>query len=113
MKRPIRILLICLICSLFISGVHAQDIPLPRLIDNADLLTPSEEDALTSVLDEISERQGADIVADAYPFCVIYSDEAAEGQIKCLNERPDKAHAERCQSGQDEHGEPFFNSVFH
>ena len=53
------------------------------------------------------------IVGDTYPFCVINSDKGAEGQVQGLQERPDKAHAERCQSGQNEHGEPFFDCIFH
>lgn len=35
---------------------------MPRLVDNADLLTDSEESTLLSKLDEISERQQMDIV---------------------------------------------------
>lgn len=35
---------------------------LPRLVDDADLLTPSEETELLALLDEISERQQMDVV---------------------------------------------------
>lgn len=45
--------------------VHAEEIPqdrqLSRLVDNADLLTDSEEQELETELDEISERQECDV----------------------------------------------------
>lgn len=48
------------------EGNDVQSIPderlLPRLVDNADLLTDSEESDLLSKLDEISERQQMDVV---------------------------------------------------
>lgn len=39
-----------------------QDRQLPRLVDDADLLTDSEEQELNTELDEISEKQQCDVV---------------------------------------------------
>ena len=62
MKKKILILLFVLIFVFpFSLCVQAESVP-SRLIDNADLLTQSEEAALLSTLNEISERQKLDIV---------------------------------------------------
>ena len=60
-----RLLLCLAICIFLVSSalipVSAESW-LPRLVDNADLLSYSEESALLSLLDEISEYQLCDIV---------------------------------------------------
>lgn len=43
------------------ENVIPEERQLPRLVDDADLLTDSEETALCETLDEISERQGCDV----------------------------------------------------
>ena len=50
----------CIFAMMFV-GVFAQD-GKRRLVDNANLLSPSEYENLSSKLDEISERQDCDIV---------------------------------------------------
>lgn len=47
--------------TVFVLPVFAAE-DTPRLVDNADLLSESEESDLLSLLDEISERQRVDIV---------------------------------------------------
>lgn len=44
------------------SGQIPEERDLPRLVDNADLLSESEEEELQDELDEISERQEFDVV---------------------------------------------------
>lgn len=44
------------------AGEIPQDRQLPRLVDDADLLTDSEEQELNTELDEISEKQQCDVV---------------------------------------------------
>lgn len=46
----------------FLSGIPSSAADLPRLVDQADLLTDSEESALSDRLDEISERHQFDVV---------------------------------------------------
>ena len=59
MKKLTRILLaLCLMALLSFQVLAAT----PRLTDNADLLTSGEEAALEQKLNEISDRQGVDIV---------------------------------------------------
>lgn len=62
MKKSILTVLFALILCMtaVIPAFAASD--LPRVVDNAGLLTESEESALLSKLDEISKRQQADIV---------------------------------------------------
>lgn len=61
MKKSLFLLLAVLIlCLAMAVPVSAAD--LPRLVDEADLLTDSEEATLLAKLDAISERQQADIV---------------------------------------------------
>lgn len=62
-------LLVCLVSMLMIRFSAAAEenvIPetrqLPRLVDRADLLSELEEEELEARLDEISERQAADVV---------------------------------------------------
>ena len=62
-------LLVCLVSMLMIRFSAAAEenvIPetrqLPRLVDRADLLSELEEEELEARLDEISERQQADVV---------------------------------------------------
>lgn len=60
-NKIIAILFALILCvTAAVPAFAASD--LPRLVDNADLLTDSEESALLQKLDEISERQQADIV---------------------------------------------------
>lgn len=64
MKTRIRIftgILALLLCVTMTDSVFAAD-GLPRLVDNADLLTVEEEEELLGMLDEISERHQVDIV---------------------------------------------------
>lgn len=65
------VVMICISAApVFASGEEANEITseipvvrqLPRLVDNADLLTDSEESDLLAKLDEISERQQMDVV---------------------------------------------------
>ncbi len=68
MKKKILTLLICLMLtfSAFAFNVSAQDIPdtrqCPRVVDDADLLSDSEEEALLWLLDTESESNQFDIV---------------------------------------------------
>lgn len=60
-KSILTVLFALLLCmTAAIPAFAASD--LPRVVDNAGLLTESEESALLSKLDEISKRQQADIV---------------------------------------------------
>ncbi|MCI8993831.1 MAG: TPM domain-containing protein [Eubacterium sp.] len=60
-KRYFSIFLVMLFCIFTAVPVFAAG-NLPRLVDEADLLSDSEESALLSQLDEISERQQVDLV---------------------------------------------------
>lgn len=60
-KKLLPLLLALLLCMTAVIPAFAAD-SLPRLVDNADLLTDGEESALLMKLDEISVRQKADIV---------------------------------------------------
>lgn len=61
MKKLLATIFALLLCLALTVPVFAESHP-PRLVDNADLLTSSEETALMKYLDEISERQKVDIV---------------------------------------------------
>lgn len=62
MKKRVVLMLFAFILSVIpVCTVSAAD-SVPRLVDEADLLSDSEESALLSSLDEISERQKMDIV---------------------------------------------------
>ena len=61
MKKILTVFLLVLsICVLSLNPAFAT--AAPRLVDDADLLTSSEESELLSLLNEISERQKMDIV---------------------------------------------------
>ena len=60
-QKLLPFLLALLLCMTVVIPAFAAD-SLPRLVDNADLLTDGEESALLMKLDEISVRQKADIV---------------------------------------------------
>lgn len=63
-KKGAHIYIVCFalfLCIISAFPVFAADM-LPRLVDDADLLSDSEEEALLEELDEISERQQVDIV---------------------------------------------------
>lgn len=60
-KRILTVLFALLLCMVVVIPTFAAS-DLPRLVDNADLLTDSEESTLLSKLNEISERQQADVV---------------------------------------------------
>ncbi len=62
MKRIISVFLALLVCTGMMLFVFADEEALPRLVDDAELLTDSEKDSLKSKLDEISTRQKFDIV---------------------------------------------------
>lgn len=59
-KRACGILFALILCIVTVTSAFAAD--MPRLADNANLLTDSEQSELLALLDEISERQQADIV---------------------------------------------------
>ena len=62
-----RISFLCLLLCLAVSlSAFAAD-AMPRLVDQADYLTDSEEAALLQKLDEISTRQGMDVVIVTVP----------------------------------------------
>lgn len=56
-------LLLCLMMTVSVSAAGA----LPRLVDEADYLTDTEEAALLNKLDDISNRQGMDVVIVTVP----------------------------------------------
>lgn len=60
-KKRVFIYFMLFLCIIPSFPIFAAEM-LPRLVDNADLLTDSEESALLGDLDEISERQQVDIV---------------------------------------------------
>lgn len=62
MKKLSAIVFALLICIMLALPAFADTQSLPRLVDNADLLSNSEEEQLLSELDEISERQQFDVV---------------------------------------------------
>ena len=60
MKKILLVILLALsICAFSVNAVFAA---MPRLVDDAELLTSSEKTELLSLLNEISERQNMDIV---------------------------------------------------
>ena len=61
-KKLYLVFLALLLTALSIYPVFAAKDAAPRLVDQADLLSDSEEKELLAKLDEISERQRADIV---------------------------------------------------
>lgn len=63
-KRFLMILLLVLLCLVLAFPAFAAA---PRLVDNADYLTDAEETALCAKLDEISARQGMDVVIVTIP----------------------------------------------
>lgn len=65
-KKWVFFLCLLLLCTLIASPVYAVDAP-ARLVDNADYLTDSEKTALLSKLEEISTRQGVDVVIVTIP----------------------------------------------
>ena len=65
MKKYISLLLAVLVLCFCISlpvFADSSGSELPRLVDDADLLTDSEETVLLAELDEISERQECDVI---------------------------------------------------
>lgn len=66
MKKCLSFLFLLLLCLSMVLPVYAADAA-PRLVDNADYLTDSEEASLLNKLDEISSRQGVDIVIVTVP----------------------------------------------
>ena len=62
MKKKIFTVLFTLFLFMVSSMPSFAAEDMPRLVDNADLLTSSEESTLLSKIDEISERQQTDIV---------------------------------------------------
>ena len=61
-KQLFGVLLALLLCVTMAVPAFASS-NMPRLVDNAGLLTDSEQSELFDKLDEISERQQVDIVA--------------------------------------------------
>lgn len=64
MKKIIAVLLALLMLTM-VAG--ASDATLPRLVDEADILTPEEEKDILRNLNEISERQEFDVVVVTLP----------------------------------------------
>lgn len=64
MKKIVSIMIVVLLCMTFSLPVLAES-DLPRLIDEADLLSDEEEKRLLQKLDTISERQQVDVVVVA------------------------------------------------
>lgn len=65
LKTSLIIVMILCLCFGMIAGADTpipEDRQLPRLVDDADLLSSSEADALLAKLNEISERQSFDVV---------------------------------------------------
>ena len=60
-KQLFCVLLALLLCVTMAAPAFASS-NMPRLVDNAGLLTDSEQSELFDKLDEISERQQVDIV---------------------------------------------------
>lgn len=71
MKKCIIILMALALCVGLAVPALAAEAPQPRLVDQAELLSQSEARQLTQLLDEISTRQGVDVVvvtADSVDF---------------------------------------------
>ena len=64
-KRILPLLCLLLLCAAMAVPAHAAQ--MPRLVDGADLLADWEETELLDKLDEISTRQGLDIVIVTVP----------------------------------------------
>lgn len=62
MKRRIFATIAAILLSFTLLVPVYAEYSLPRLIDNADLLSPEEESTLIDQLDEISERRNYDVV---------------------------------------------------
>lgn len=60
-RRIITFFLAVLLCLTAASTVFAES-AVSRVVDDAGLFTQQEKDALSSALDEVSQKQGADIV---------------------------------------------------
>lgn len=63
-KKSFALLLTLALCLVFACTAFAAP---SRLVDDADLLTPDEEASLLAKLDEISTRQGLDVVVVTTP----------------------------------------------
>ena len=61
-RISVLILIILLLFAIPVSAADGGKRELPRLVDDADLLTNEEEAALLEKLDEMSERQSCDVV---------------------------------------------------
>lgn len=61
MKKKLHILLPLLLVMAAVFQLSAQE-TMPRLVDNANLLSPAEEETIRQQLDEISMRQDVDVV---------------------------------------------------
>ena len=61
-RVPVLILILLLLFAIPVSAADGGKRELPRLVDDADLLTNEEEAALLEKLDEMSERQSCDVV---------------------------------------------------
>ena len=66
MKKYTAILCVLLLCLSAALPVFAESAA-PRLVDGADYLTDAEEAAILSKLDDISTRQGMDVVIVTVP----------------------------------------------
>ena len=62
MKKRIFSMVLALVCCMFLMTPIYAKTDLPRLVDNADLLSSTEESNLMKQLDEISKRQKFDVI---------------------------------------------------
>ena len=65
MKKWLAVLVAVILCLTLSVPALAQSLPveeLPRLVDNADLLSAAEETALLARLDEVSAQHGVDLI---------------------------------------------------
>lgn len=60
-KKILSVLFALLLCMTAVIPAFAETADMPRLVDNADLLTDDEESELLAKLDDISRRLNADV----------------------------------------------------
>ena len=84
--------LLFLLCV--VQNVNAEDVPagseLPRLVDDADILTDSEEKELNQQLDTVSEEQECDVIIVTEWRC----DHGVYGCRACIHGRPVRTRSE-------------------
>lgn len=81
MKKCIIFLMALALCLCAAVPAFAADAPKPRIVDDADILTQSEVREMEKLLDEISLRQGVDVVVVTTDSVGNLSPESAAGSI--------------------------------